>query len=91
MEEVLPHWVIMNNTKNTSKDSSSPILTRVGQRYRDPLDYQHPYDLMRRYVELLAVRHDSPRTITRDFVPHRPGRAKPRDPFSETRCAWVPT
>lgn len=31
-------------------------------RGRDPLDYTHPYDSMRRFAELLALRHDSPRT-----------------------------
>lgn len=38
------------------------INTRAGQRYRDPLVYTHPYDSMRRYAELLALRYDSART-----------------------------
>lgn len=38
------------------------INTRAGQRHRDPLGYRHPYDSMRRYAELLALRHDSART-----------------------------
>ena len=38
------------------------INTRAGRCQRDPLDYHHPYDSMRRYAELLALRHDSART-----------------------------
>lgn len=41
---------------------SQGINTRAGQRHRDPLGYRHPYDSMRRYAELLALRHDSART-----------------------------
>jgi len=65
MGEMLSHWGVMNNTKDTSshnQNSPSLIHTKAGQRHRDPLDYNHPYDSMRRYAELLAVRHDSPRT-----------------------------
>ena len=63
MEGTLSQWVAMNNTKCTaSNPSSSNIHTRAGQHHRDPLSYNHPYDSMRRYAELLAVRHDSPRT-----------------------------
>lgn len=55
----------MNNTKPLSRSgqtTASRINTRAGQRYGDPLGYRHPYDSMRRYAELLALRHDSPRT-----------------------------
>jgi hypothetical protein len=38
------------------------LNARAGQRGRDPLDYTHPYDSMRRYAELLALRHSSART-----------------------------
>jgi site-specific recombinase XerD len=38
------------------------LNARAGQRGRDPLDYTHPYESMRRYAELLALRHDSART-----------------------------
>jgi len=51
----------MNNTK-THSNQSKIITTRAGQRHRDPLDYKHPYDSMRRYADLLALRHDCPRT-----------------------------
>ena len=61
----LRHWVSMNYTKHPtqSKESAPSIInTRAGERHSDPLDYMHPYDSMRRYAELLAVRHDSGRT-----------------------------
>jgi len=36
---------------------------RAGGRYADPFDYaQHPYDSMRRFAELLALRYDQVRT-----------------------------
>ena len=35
---------------------------RAGARYRDPLDYTHPYDSMRRFAQLLALRFDMVRT-----------------------------
>jgi hypothetical protein len=38
------------------------LNARAGKRGRDPLDYTHPYESMRRYAELLALRHDSART-----------------------------
>lgn len=35
----------------------------AGRAQRDPLDYDsHPYPSMRRFAELLALRHDNPRT-----------------------------
>ena len=51
------------NRRTQSKESTpATINTRAGVRQCDPLYYRHPYDSMRRYAELLAVRHDSPRT-----------------------------
>ncbi|MFZ4779019.1 MAG: tyrosine-type recombinase/integrase [Terrimicrobiaceae bacterium] len=54
----------MNNTKSQRQhhQDQPTINTRAGRRHRDPLDYNHPYDSMRRYAELLALRHDCPRT-----------------------------
>lgn len=63
----------MNNSKKHSKirsqvsaqsKSAAPhsIPAGVGRGDRDPLDYTHPYDSMRRYARLLALRHDSART-----------------------------
>lgn len=50
-----------NNQRQQAADQA-PINTRAGVRYCDPLGYQHPYESMRRYAELLALRHDSSRT-----------------------------
>jgi site-specific recombinase XerD len=55
----------MNNTKrpqHSNHQDQPAINTRAGRRQRDPLDYNHPYDSMRRYAELLALRHDCERT-----------------------------
>ena len=55
----------MNNTKSPQQSNHQDqptINTRAGRRQRDPLDYNHPYDSMRRYAELLALRHDCGRT-----------------------------
>jgi site-specific recombinase XerD len=55
----------MNNTKRparSNQNATSTTNTRAGRRHRDPLDYNHPYDSMRRYAELLALRHDCGRT-----------------------------
>lgn len=54
----------MNNSKYPQPQtrSQTTINTRAGGRGADPLQYNHPYDSMRRYAELLALRHDSPRT-----------------------------
>ncbi len=54
----------MDNTKTTTSriHPQATLNTRAGQRHRDPLDYKHPYESMRRYCELLALRHDSVRT-----------------------------
>jgi hypothetical protein len=36
---------------------------KTGARYADPLDYaQHPYDSMKRFAQLLALRYDMLRT-----------------------------
>jgi integrase/recombinase XerD len=54
----------MDNSKYP-QDRNHPqviINTRAGRNERDPLLYSHPYDSMRRFAELLALRHDSPRT-----------------------------
>ena len=56
----------MNNIREPQQGEGNTLLqginTRAGQRHRDPLVYRHPYDSMRRYAELLALRHDSART-----------------------------
>ncbi len=54
----------MDNSKNPQDRTHhhATINTRAGERHRDPLLYTHPYDSMRRFAELLALRHDSPRT-----------------------------
>ncbi|MFZ4778635.1 MAG: tyrosine-type recombinase/integrase [Terrimicrobiaceae bacterium] len=55
----------MNNTKSpqhSNHQDQPSINTRAGRRQRDPLDYDHPYDSMRRYAELLALRNDCERT-----------------------------
>lgn len=55
----------MSNTKPVGASPSNTatnITTRADRTHRDPLGYQHPYDSMRRYAELLALRHDCLRT-----------------------------
>jgi integrase/recombinase XerD len=52
----------MDNTKRPQHHNPNTLNIRAGKRLRDPLDYHHPYDSMRRYAELLALRHDSTRT-----------------------------
>jgi integrase/recombinase XerD len=56
----------MNNIHGSQQGEGNTLLqginTRAGQHHRDPLVYRHPYDSMRRYAELLALRHDSART-----------------------------
>lgn len=53
----------MNTIMEPQQGEGSTLLqginTRAGQRHRDPLGYRHPYDSMRRYAQLLALRHDS--------------------------------
>ena len=96
----------MNNTKRPQhKDTTaSTINTRAGRRHRDPLDYSHPYDSMRRYAELLALRHDCGRTRHSYYramrVLHEHFRVDPatlgEDQFRDyilhvkTRKAWKP-
>src|SRR5688572_24951407 len=42
--------------------SAGTVRLKAGARYPDPLDYAHPYDSMRRFAELLALRFDMVRT-----------------------------
>jgi len=51
----------MSNPKHPHH-SASTINTQSGRRESAPLDYNHPYESMRRYAELLALRHNCPRT-----------------------------
>ena len=52
-------WTTPNAHSTTTH---TPSTSGPEKRLRDPLDYHHPYDSMRRYAELLALRHDSTRT-----------------------------
>jgi hypothetical protein len=52
---VLPH-------SNLNATPQIIVTTRAGRRHRDPIDYEHPYDSMRRYAELLALKYDCART-----------------------------
>lgn len=52
----------ISNDQQRQTNTNSTINTRAGQRHRDPLAYTHPYDSMRQYAELLALRHDCART-----------------------------
>jgi site-specific recombinase XerD len=46
-----------------SAASVSCVAPKAGGRYADPLDYaQHPYESMRRFAQLLALRYDQVRT-----------------------------
>jgi len=47
---------------NQRHHSTSTISNQSGRRDSDPLNYNHPYESMRRYAELLALRHNCPRT-----------------------------
>lgn len=67
----LRDWAAMSNIKPvgaspsasfTPSNSTLTFTTRADRSHRDPLSYQHPYDSMRRYAELLALRHDCLRT-----------------------------
>ena len=48
---------------NTSKRNPKPV-TKIdaGRQHADPLGYEHPWPSMRRFAELLALRHDGIRT-----------------------------
>ena len=35
---------------------------KAGALYKEPLDYAHPYDSMKRFAQLLALRYDMART-----------------------------
>lgn len=48
--------------KSSNVNPSTIIRPRAGNRYRNPLDYDHPYPSMRRFAELLNLRHDANRT-----------------------------
>ena len=49
--------------RSSQNQAGSRIRPQVGRSHRDPLDYDHhPYPSMKRFAELLALRHDSPRT-----------------------------
>lgn len=55
----------MSNTQSVGASPSNTtinITTRADRAHRDPLGYRHPYESMRRYAELLALRHDCLRT-----------------------------
>ena len=47
---VLPH-------SNQNATSQITVTMRDSRRHRDPRDYQHPYDSMRRYAALLALKY----------------------------------
>ena len=56
-------WASIDNSKRPDFHPESLIIsTRAGRNLADPLTYRHPYDSMRRYAQLLALRHDSSRT-----------------------------
>jgi integrase/recombinase XerD len=57
----------MNHQNIPSTDITNPNLNvskiRLGQReYVNPVDYEHPYESMTRFAELLALRYDANRT-----------------------------
>ncbi len=47
-----------------SQDRTTKPVTKIdaGRQYVNPLDYEHPWPSMRRFAELLALRHDCNRT-----------------------------
>ena len=62
----LRRWEAMFNSKTAGASPSTAVTTtfttRADRSHRDPLGYRHPYESMRRYAELLALRHDCLRT-----------------------------
>jgi site-specific recombinase XerD len=55
----------MKNTPHCShKDShpANPIFRTSGRQYTNPVDYEHPYESMARFAQLLALRYDANRT-----------------------------
>jgi len=42
--------------------SSQPIRVDSGRQYRNPVDYDHPYDSMGQFAKLLALKYDANRT-----------------------------
>ena len=62
MEVSLAEWAVMNsaNVLPHSIQNATPQIiatTRDCRRHCDPLDYQHPYDSMRRYAALLVLKY----------------------------------
>jgi hypothetical protein len=57
----LAEWAVMNNPWLSSQqaecNTSNICQQEVCRRHRDTLDYRHPYDSMRRYAELLALKY----------------------------------
>lgn len=56
----------MNNANvlahgNQNAISQTIFTIRAGPQHRNSIDYEHPYDSMRRYAELLALQHDCAR------------------------------
>lgn len=52
--------ILPDSSRSASAGAGRP---KAGARYKDPLDYeQHPYDSMKRFAQLLALRYDTPRT-----------------------------
>jgi integrase/recombinase XerD len=53
----------MQNQKPTVPTNVNLSKIRLGEReYVNPVDYQHPYESMARFAELLALRYDANRT-----------------------------
>ena len=46
----------------SAPDRKPAICVKVGARYSDPVTYTHPYESMRRFAQLLALRFDMVRT-----------------------------
>ena len=51
--------ILPGSSRGASAGAGRP---KAGARYADPLDYTHPYDSMRRFAQLLALRYDTART-----------------------------
>ena len=61
-DEFLAEWAVMNNANvlpHSNQNAKPQIIvpTRAYRRNRDSLDDRHPYDSMRRYAELLALKY----------------------------------
>ena len=44
------------------KPSLPPVIRTTGREYKNPVDYQHPYDSMARFADFLALHYDANRT-----------------------------